>query len=861
MSYSITRISVRSTLLASACLCASTAAFAQDPAEGEAPIDSEETGNAIVVTATPIQDSLEAAIKQKRESLNVVEVVSADTIGRFPDQNLADSLGRIPGLAIERDQGQARFINLRGAPFRFTSIAFNGIDVPGAEDGRIPRFDSFPAAITRGIVVNKAITADMPGEAVSGYIDIQTASPFERDDFFFSVEAGLGNQELGDQRTERLNGTIGYSNDTFGILAFGSRNLRGRITDNREYELTVGPNGEIFPDNLDFRSYRGEREDRAYGGEIEIRPSMGTRIYARTIYSEFIDREERNQFDFDIADGAADTGTPFTATTGYQPEVEVTRLLEDGVYNNSTWTSTLGAEVESDDWTFSGSVSYIETTNDTSLPIPFSAAGSAAVQYDVSDILNPQVFLFEPGTMNPITADDITYPVTFGLIFGSALDTENYKIKVDIQREGLDFLQGDTTIKFGGQIDIREAEGGDTLVFGGFPDSVDISSFLTDDLWSSGFDNTIEARDFDNQGLIDAWESAVGGFDFPFDDDSLIFIDENIYAAYASFETRYDWGSFVFGARLEATDFETTGSEIGPDGSLTPLTVENDYVHLLPNAHVNIDLSDDIVLRLSASTGVSRPTYSQLRASISVDPTEVPATANGGNPRLDAEYSYGPDVSLEFYFADGMIFSVGAFGRWIDNVLYNAGTVVDDGSVIAPGLIPPGTPTQLNTTFNGEDGRLLGLEFNFVGQATFLPGALDGLGATANLTLLDSQFTAPNLGGQEFRLPGTSDVIFNASIFYEKFGFSARVNYQYRDDWLSTTENENLNEFWATTERVDASVRYNVPEFITGLGVTLFADANNITDVRDLRFTETKATPNQFEGFGERYMFGIRFDY
>ncbi|MEO0698741.1 MAG: TonB-dependent receptor plug domain-containing protein, partial [Pseudomonadota bacterium] len=308
MSYSITRISVRSTLLASACLCASTAAFAQDPAEGEAPIDSEETGNAIVVTATPIQDSLEAAIKQKRESLNVVEVVSADTIGRFPDQNLADSLGRIPGLAIERDQGQARFINLRGAPFRFTSIAFNGIDVPGAEDGRIPRFDSFPAAITRGIVVNKAITADMPGEAVSGYIDIQTASPFERDDFFFSVEAGLGNQELGDQRTERLNGTIGYSNDTFGILAFGSRNLRGRITDNREYELTVGPNGEVFPDNLDFRSYRGEREDRAYGGEIEIRPSMGTRIYARTIYSEFIDREERNQFDFDIADGAADTG-------------------------------------------------------------------------------------------------------------------------------------------------------------------------------------------------------------------------------------------------------------------------------------------------------------------------------------------------------------------------------------------------------------------------------------------------------------------------------------------------------------------------------------------------------------------------
>ncbi|MEL7188720.1 MAG: TonB-dependent receptor plug domain-containing protein, partial [Pseudomonadota bacterium] len=281
-----------------ACL-AHTPVMAQETVEAE-----EDAGNQIVVTATPIRDSLEAALKEKREALNVVDVIAADTIGRFPDQNLADSLGRVPGLAIERDQGQARFVNFRGAPFRFTSIAFNGIDVPGAENGRVPRFDSFPSSITSGIRVNKAITADMPGEAVAGFVNISTASPFDRDGFFVSAEAGFGNQELGDVRNDRLNGRIGYSNDTFGVLVFGSRNLRGRITDNREYELTQGPNGEIFPDNLDFRSYRGEREDRSYGGEIGIRPSDSFNIYARTIFSEFIDREERNQFDFDIADGA-----------------------------------------------------------------------------------------------------------------------------------------------------------------------------------------------------------------------------------------------------------------------------------------------------------------------------------------------------------------------------------------------------------------------------------------------------------------------------------------------------------------------------------------------------------------------------
>ncbi|MEO0872235.1 MAG: TonB-dependent receptor, partial [Pseudomonadota bacterium] len=701
--------------------------------EGETPVEAEETGNEIIVAATPIRDSNEAALRTKRESLNVVDVIAADTIGRLPDQNLADTLGRIPGVAIERDQGQARFINFRGAPFRFTSIAFNGIDVPGAEDGRIPRFDSFPASITNGILVNKAITANMPGEAVSGFINVQTASPFDRDGFFFSAEGGLGNQDLGDQRTERLNGRIGYSNDKFGILAFGSRNLRGRITDNREYELTEGPNGEIFPDNLDFRSYRGERDDRSYGGEIGFRPTDDLNIYARTIFSEFLDREERNQFDFDIADGAATTGTPFTADTGYQPVVLVSRLLEDGVYNNSTWVSTVGADYEADDWTISGSFSYIETTNDTELPIPQSVGGTAAAQYDVTDILNPQLFLFETGTMNPITADDIAFPLTFGILFGSNLDTENYKFKLDLARESIDFLGGDATIRFGGQVDIREAQGGSALSFGGFPTDVNIESFLTDDLWSSDFDNTIQARDFDNQGLIDAWEASVGGFEFVNSPDSLIEIEENIFAGYVSVETLFDGGSVVFGARVEATDFTTTGSLIDETGALTPTTVDNNYVHFLPNIHFNMDWADDLVFRASFSTGVSRPTYSQLRASIEVDPTDIPPTASGGNPNLDAEFSYGGDVSLEYYFAPGMIVSAGAFIRFIDNVLYNAGATVPDGSVVAPGLIDPGTPLVYNTTFNGDNGRLTGAEFNFIGQATFLPGPLDGFGASANL--------------------------------------------------------------------------------------------------------------------------------
>jgi len=815
----------------------------------------------IIVSATPIRDSQVAALERKKNASNIADIISADMVGRFPDQNLADSLGRVPGLAIERDQGQARFINFRGAPFRFTSIAFDGIDVPGAENGRIPRFDSFPSAITSSIEVNKAITPDMPGEAVAGFINIETFKPFDREGLAFSLEAGWGEQELGNVGIDKYNGRISYSNDKFGIVGFASHNKRGRITDNREFELQIDEaTGGVIPNNLDFRSYRGDREDNAFGGSIEFRPTETTRIYVSSLFSEFIDREERNQFDFDFADdtpGISFVGTPITPETGYQPVVVVTRLLQASPYHNSTFTNTAGFETTAGSWAIDGSFSYIETENTATLPLPFSTGATVAAEYDVTDILNPQLTVFETGTRNPIDINSLEYPATFGLSFLNELFIENTKIKLNAER-GIDLFGRPTVLKMGVQIDMRDAEGGNALAFGGFPDSIDIASFNTGRPWSSDFDNTIGGTDYDNIGLNRAWEAAAGDLIPDLEPDTIIGIEENIYAGYIMATSDFDWGNIVYGVRIEHTEFTSSGNQI-VDGASAPISVENNYTDILPSIHVNVNLSEDIKLRLSGTSGVSRPTYTEARASITVDPVEL--EVEGGNPNLKAETAYGGDVSLEYYFAEASLISVGGFFRLIDDVLYADGATVADGSSLVPGLIAPGTPTIFNSFFNGEDGELFGLEVNFMGQATFLPEPFDGLGVAANLTLLDSEFTAPTQNNATFSLPGTSDTIFNASVFYEKFGFSLRVNYQYRDDWLSTTENDGLNEFWGATERVDASLRYTIPTDILGTAVTIFANANNLTDERDLRFENTRATPNQYEGFGRRFLVGIRIDY
>ena len=192
---------------------------------------AEETMEEVVVVGKSIRASQMAALEAKRNADNVADVISSDAIGRFPDQNLADALGRLPGISIERDQGQARYLNFRGAPKRYTTTAFDGIDVPGVENGRIPRFDAYPAVITSQVVANKAITADMPGEAVSGFINVKTFRPSDVDGWTFSLELGVGEQDLGGGDVERQNARVSYSNETMGFVLYGSENLREQVTD------------------------------------------------------------------------------------------------------------------------------------------------------------------------------------------------------------------------------------------------------------------------------------------------------------------------------------------------------------------------------------------------------------------------------------------------------------------------------------------------------------------------------------------------------------------------------------------------------------------------------------------------------
>ena len=808
----------------------------------------------IVVTGKAIKESQMAAIEAKRQAVNVADIISADAIGRFPDVNLSDALGRLPGISIERDQGQARYVSFRGTPKRYTTTAFNGISIPGVENGRIPRFDSYPAVITSQVVANKAITADMPGESISGFINIKTFKPSDIEGFSLSAEIGMGEQDQGGGDTSKENLRISYSDDSFGFVVYGSAHNNEQITDNRE-PTYGGVKGAQTPDRIDFRSYKVERESEAFGGTFEKYLDNGGRIFLTSLNTEFLDNEERNDFRAYVKNGTPTTGSGFTGSAR--------RLFNDALYINKTEMNTLGIETSFGEWDIKAQASKIDTTFDTYMPIGYFIGGGQLtnLSYDISDPQNPIVNF--DGTYR-----DVDYSTKLLVDAIGGLYTETDQFKIDISREN---NRGE--LKFGLQYDDRVATGGGATlatvsVAGGYPaDVCDPKEYRLDD-FASPRDNSVGAFYTDNPALNDCLNTVrPPRSDFP--DDEKIDIEEVLFAAYIMQTFEMDWGNIVAGLRIEDTEYETNGfrlatvsGDIGYEniavGAKEVLSVKRSYTNYLPSLHVNYDMSEDVKLRLSYSTGISRPSYIEARAAASIN--ILSNEIAGGNPFLKQEESWGIDAAFEWYYDEASLFSITIFHREIDNVISESNEKVD--GALYSDQAQPGELWDLAAFGNGKDGELQGLEISLNARMdNYIDGFFSGFGASLNVALIESEYTTPE--GKVFALPGQSDTNYNASVFYEDHGFSARLTYRYRSEWLDETEtgavfNLGGGVYWAAQNRLDASVRYDL-EALTGQKASIFADFNNITDESDMRYTAQRWNVNQVESFGRSFLAGVRY--
>ncbi|WP_448581236.1 TonB-dependent receptor [Thermaurantiacus sp.] len=834
-----------------------------------------------IIVYAPILDAQRKALEEQRNALNRVDIISADTVGRFPDQNVAAALARLPAVAVQRDQGQERYIQVRGAPNRWTTVKFDGVPVVGVDEGgstRAFRFDSVPAVLLSSIAVNKSLLAEMPAEAVVAQVDLRSFSPLGAEGFALAGDVGLGLMGLGLGIQRQVNLRASWANEQLGFVLGGANYKRNQTTDNREASYDSGN----APTILDFRSYILERENNGLFARAEWQPNPGTKLFLGTTYTEFNDDEQRNQYVFQLR--TAVPGGIRGVDSGSLNAVQARGTLSDGDYRNNNWVSILGGDHRNEGWDIEWRAAYVETENTTYLPILLQQANNRGLRpsldYDLSDNRRfPIVTLFNtvpgatPGTWTRGAKrsflDQGAYDFQIFLPVVQETRSSTWTAKLDVARQ-----LGQVKLSGGFQHDDRFIDGNtisasNTLPLTPFLPGIGAilppGEYVRNKLWNSRFPRGFDVAIVDNPRLFRDLRPILtrlqaAGIYRPENNvapTDLYTIEERLYAGYGQALFDFDRLQLVAGLRLERFEQDIFGFVRIGTGTPRPLEVENRYTDWFPSLSAKMDLTPNAVLRGSVQRATARPSFGEVRVGASINDTSTPGTVTGGNPLLKPEYTWGVDAAFEYYLPGGGIASVSSFLRLVKNVLYTGRSIVGSDIYDTPGQ--DRSDYQFISTFNGERGKLYGVEFNYQQQWSGLPTPWDGLGFQGNVALLGGSFDAPGRAGAPF--PGTSDAVVNASLFYEKGRTSARISYQWRSDWPDTlggfgTQGELADEIRGAYGNLDVTLRYALSsQFV------LFADFANLTNAIYEVFENEPAFPVEVEQIGRRYMAGIKVNF
>jgi TonB-dependent receptor len=400
-------------------LFAATTATAQTATTTTAAPAEEKAAETVVVRGVrPIADSERAALQVQRNSPSLVAVVSADSIGQLPDQNIAFAIGRLPGVAIERDQGQARYVNLRGLPNNWATLSFDGINVVSPE-GRSSRFDNIPSVLAAQVIVTKAITADMSGDTVAGNVNVRTRSAFDYPGFKANIKASAGIMTLGGGAEIDTSFVVSnrFMDGKLGVLLQGSFYSRDQVTDNWETDPYQTGGGSVdrragyedrrWAREYENKPYRLTRGNKSYSGRVDYRLNETTKLFFSSIFTNFTDVELRSNFIFRLDNGATATGTSacpavqapqttsgaFDICNGNTPDqgivygAQITSNFNSLDYEQSIFTNTLGADFEFAGWDATARLNFTESIdgldapglpNFASRPLPTGAANTPA---------------------------------------------------------------------------------------------------------------------------------------------------------------------------------------------------------------------------------------------------------------------------------------------------------------------------------------------------------------------------------------------------------------------------------------------------------------------------------------------------
>jgi len=840
----------------------------------------------------PIAESEASALALQKNSDSLVTVAASDSVGRLPDQNIAQATGRLPGVAVERDQGQARYISLRGAPNYWTTLSFDGINVVSPE-GRDARFDTVPSAIAAQIVVSKAVTPDMPGETVSGNVNIITRSAFDYEGFHFAGKAGGGYAPQGGRGETELSAVISDRIGALGLLVSASYYQRNMITDNFEIDweqvtqdTRPGSATRFWAREFENKLYRLMRRNISLSGRFDWMINSANNISLRSLYTIFLDDEARDNYIVDADDRQADLvpGTaacstavnPTPTTTGYAdvcigntPQqgtlygVDINQRSTLRAFRQSVFTNTLQGDHQLDgNWNFNWLGNFTQSTDDRSVvgearwDSPSTRNLRPTVTYDFTDpsrnvpVLFTTVQLagptrYQAGT--PVTAiDSFTKPLTSLRVLSAVDTTTAYTGKAVVTNES-DLFGADAIFKAGFQFDTRTKKAKEQEILINTPAQftainmpTDYNNFSLGKAFLGELPMGYTFRYFDTGNMRNYTNLARAAFPFTPIPANNYSVNEEVLAGFVMGTLKYDWGSVVGGVRIEQQS--NHGVAQGTIGTTTSLiTADASHTLVLPSLHFNYNTDDTKKLRLSFNTGAARADYDQLRPNVVVN--DSTQTISGGNPAVKPERAQGVDAYFEWYVEPQGYLMAGVFYKEVQDVLYTQRRTFGSDALNTGGI--DRSAYSFSGITNGGDGRIYGFEVAAQFQLEpwtadiGLPDWMGGFGITANATVNDSEVTKPAVGlipARQIRLPGTSDLVYNLGGYYEKYGLSVRLQYQRRSTWMDGVADaltDAGDTYWAADDEMDFSARYAVTK-----NFEVYFDASNILNQPGRRYSE-----------------------
>jgi len=832
---------VQSRLLSS---CAVAAIFFAGPAAAAtATSDAVET---VVVTGSRIE-----ATAVKRDAPNVVDVQPLQEIRALPDVNAAEALGRVPGVSLESDSGEGRFINIRGMDADLNGTTYDGVRLTASNPsspqggGRAVAFDAFPSGILGGIEVVKSLTPEMDAEGLGGVVNILPRKIASGQSWLVDANIGTG--------LEPLRGTPIYQGDVTAGTRFG-------LTDGDERFSVIGSyayyddqrgiddveedylNDPAFPpktfDDLQMRYYKYHRTRQGFGGGLTFDVSDDTTIFVRGIHAGYTELAFKHRLQLnglgDSVTGIAPNGTISVDTAAARIAVtdskeEVANDLVE--FGGHTMLGEVSADLRgswtrgSDHFPYSDSFTF-KDTNDIALD--YNNRDSSHPSFattDGTDLTNSGNYTKFSGTNGPSSNSD-----------------QEWAGKGDFSLP-LEFDGDEGVFKFGASVRERERKasassadftgGGSYALFSHGPDRI---------YYNSAY-NIGPSPDFGKLAALPQDPQVVDPT--AFENDS-----ENVYAGYGQYSATFGALSMTGGVRVEATEATYRANTVDDSGTVTPSISDRSYTNVFPDLNLKYQLTDDVLLRAVYSTAIARPGFNQITAAVNVDVPD--AIISKGNPNLKPTTANAFDLAAEYYMPDGGLASIGLFWKLFDN--YIVPTVqrnVDFPYAGAPGGVV--LDAEIDSFQDIGSAHAEGIELNYIQHFTFLPDPFDGLGFEGNLTLVGSggQIRV----GEHHTLPQTSPINYNAALFYEKGPLTLRIAASSVSRNLWAVGGDDATDLYSQSRfRLDFGGSYDVTD-----NLQFYLDVKNISDTK-LEFTQTpnRNFPVQREFYGPTYLTGLR---